>query len=85
MFRVQTSLRSLKSTTTAENIFSEVTAALGSLGLSWKNLKSIRVKTDGQEEESCSTCERKGTGDKRWAINAISLHNSPTSFMWKSP
>ena len=38
------SLRSLKSTT-AENIFSEVTTALNSLGLSWKNLKSIT--TDG--------------------------------------
>ena len=34
------SLRSLKSTT-AENIFSEVTTALSSLDLSWKNLKSI--------------------------------------------
>ena len=41
------SLRSLKSATTAENIFSEVTTALSSLGLSWKNLKSIT--TDGQE------------------------------------
>ena len=39
------SLRSLKSTTTAENIFSEVITALSSLGLSWKNLKSIT--TDG--------------------------------------
>ena len=39
------SLRSLKSATTAENIFSEVTTALGSLGLSWKNLKGIT--TDG--------------------------------------
>ena len=38
------SLGSLKSTT-AENIFSEVTTALSSLGLSWKNLKSIT--TDG--------------------------------------
>ena len=35
------SLRSLKSATTAENIFSEVTTALSSLGLSWKNWKSI--------------------------------------------
>ena len=35
------SLRSLKSTTTAENIFSEVTTALSSLGLLWKNLKSL--------------------------------------------
>ena len=39
------SLGSLKSTTTAENIFSEVTTALSSLGLSWKNLK--RITTDG--------------------------------------
>ena len=39
------SLRSLKSTATAENIFSEVTTALSSLGLSWKNLKS--TTTDG--------------------------------------
>ena len=38
-------LRSLKGTTTAENIFSVVTTALTSLGLSWKNLKSIT--TDG--------------------------------------
>ena len=38
------SLRSLKSTT-AENMFSEVTTALSSLGLSWKNLK--RITTDG--------------------------------------
>ena len=42
-------------------------------------------KYDGQEEGSCSTYERKGTGGKRRATNAISLHNSPTSFMWKSP
>ena len=34
-----------KSTTTAENIFSEVLTALSSLDLSWKNLKSIT--TDG--------------------------------------
>ena len=39
------SLGSLKSTTTAENIFSGVTTALSSLGLSWKNLKTIT--TDG--------------------------------------
>ena len=39
------SLRSLKRTTTAENIFSEVITALSSLGLLWKNLKSIT--TDG--------------------------------------
>ena len=39
------SLRSLKSTTTTENIFSEVTTALNSPGLLWKNLKSIT--TDG--------------------------------------
>ena len=39
------SLRSLKSTRTDENIFSEAIAALSSLGLSWKNLKSIT--TDG--------------------------------------
>ena len=37
------SLRSLKSTTTAENIFPEVTTALSSLDLSWKNLKSITI------------------------------------------
>ena len=35
------SLRSLESSTIAENIFSEVTTALSSLGLLWKNLKSI--------------------------------------------
>ena len=39
------SLGSLKSATTAENIFSEVTTALSDLGLSWKNLK--RITTDG--------------------------------------
>ena len=39
------SLQSLKSTTTAENIFSVVTTALSNLDLSWKNLKSIT--TDG--------------------------------------
>ena len=39
------SLRSIKSTTTAENIFSEVITALSSLGLSRKYLK--RTTTDG--------------------------------------
>ena len=42
-------------------------------------------KYGGQEEGSFSTHERKSTGGKRWATNAISLHNSPTSFMWKNP
>ena len=53
------SLRSLKSTTNAENIFSEVTTALSSLGISWKNLKSLTI--DGV----------RNTADKKKGVAAL--------------
>ena len=86
-FRITEDLCSLGSSksTTAENIFSEVTTALSSLGLSWKNLKSII--TDGARN---MVGKKKGVAaimkeKVLEATNAISLYNSPTSSMWKSP